>query len=292
MKRTISIIIVVLLLAAYGTALAVDTSRTGSISLLMEYSGAPLQGISVSLYRVAGVDSSGSFTLTSDFSTSGVDLNNVQYTGNNTIDANTNRTLSAVLRDFAANNNRQPITQSQSSNNNGWVEFTGLSTGMYLLVQNTTSTYGHIMDPALIPLPAYSNNAWNYDVPIHPKFDLVSQPSPPPPPPSPSPPPSAPPSPLPPLPTPPLGLPTQPPPGNTFVPDGNGYIELDPDGVPLGKWEPDDDVLIFDPFPPLANLPQTGQLRWPIPVLSCFGMLMAIAGVIVVKKHEKNENEI
>ena len=92
-----------------------------------------------------------------------------------------------------------------------------------------------------------------------------------------------------------MGLPTQPPPGNTFIPNGDGFIELDPDGVPLGQWDPKDDdpgSLIFDPFPPLANLPQTGQLRWPIPVLSCFGMLMAITGVIVVKRHEKNEEEI
>ncbi|MDR2296708.1 MAG: hypothetical protein LBD95_07920, partial [Clostridiales Family XIII bacterium] len=50
-------------------------------------------------------------------------------------------------------------------------------------------------------------------------------------------------------------------PGNNLIPDGSGYIELDENDVPLGRWEWDDDEdrWIFDEFPPLANLPQTGS---------------------------------
>jgi hypothetical protein len=50
-------------------------------------------------------------------------------------------------------------------------------------------------------------------------------------------------------------------PGNSIVPGDNGvYIEFDEDGVPLGEWRWDEptEQWIFDEYPPLANLPQTG----------------------------------
>ena len=49
-------------------------------------------------------------------------------------------------------------------------------------------------------------------------------------------------------------------PGNTLIPDGAGWIELDDAGVPLGRWEWDDPATtwIFDEDTPLAGLPVTG----------------------------------
>ena len=71
-----------------------------------------------------------------------------------------------------------------------------------------------------------------------------------------------------------------------LIPDGDGYIELDEDGIPLGRWEwsPDDEVWLFEQFPPLAELPQTGLLRWPIPVLLSAGLLMTAFGAVLVKR--------
>ncbi|MDR0469041.1 MAG: hypothetical protein LBH09_03610 [Peptococcaceae bacterium] len=50
-------------------------------------------------------------------------------------------------------------------------------------------------------------------------------------------------------------------PGHGLIPDGDGWLELDEDGVPLGRWDWDDEEeeWIFDEFPPLGRLPQTAQ---------------------------------
>ena len=50
-------------------------------------------------------------------------------------------------------------------------------------------------------------------------------------------------------------------PYHELIPDGDGFIEFDADGVPLGRWEYDGDegVWIFNEFPPLGELP-TGDL--------------------------------
>ena len=47
-------------------------------------------------------------------------------------------------------------------------------------------------------------------------------------------------------------------PGHPLIPDGDGWIELDDDGIPLGRWEwgPDGEW-IFDRFPPLGGMPKT-----------------------------------
>lgn len=80
--------------------------------------------------------------------------------------------------------------------------------------------------------------------------------------------------------------PPKPPIGHTLVPDGDGYIEIDGNGVPLGRWtyDPDQGMWIFDEFPPLANLPRTSVLRWPIPVLGSAGALLIVSGFIVRRR--------
>jgi hypothetical protein len=50
-------------------------------------------------------------------------------------------------------------------------------------------------------------------------------------------------------------------PGHNLTPAGDGvYIEIGDDGTPLGEWHWDEptEQWIFDEYPPLANLPQTG----------------------------------
>ena len=50
-------------------------------------------------------------------------------------------------------------------------------------------------------------------------------------------------------------------PGNRLTPDGDGWIELDENDVPQGRWQWDNEKLewIFDDDVPLANIPQTGD---------------------------------
>jgi hypothetical protein len=68
---------------------------------------------------------------------------------------------------------------------------------------------------------------------------------------------------------------------------------FDEDGVPLGEWRYDPELgeWVFDEFPPLADLPQTGQLRWPIPVLSLSGMILFILGWATYRKRNRAEEQ-
>ncbi|MDR2087978.1 MAG: hypothetical protein LBP73_01315, partial [Clostridiales Family XIII bacterium] len=74
-------------------------------------------------------------------------------------------------------------------------------------------------------------------------------------------------------------------PGHSLIPgEGGVYIELDENGVPLGEWRWDDptEQWIFDEYPPLENLPQTGGVvrmgfthLWMLPLLALlwFGLV-------------------
>jgi hypothetical protein len=77
-------------------------------------------------------------------------------------------------------------------------------------------------------------------------------------------------------------------PGNELVPNENGgYLEIGPDGTPLGEWrqDPETGEWIFDEFTPLATLPQTGgvlpedgpqQSGFPLSVIMA---LLALVGI-------------
>ncbi|MDR1204712.1 MAG: hypothetical protein LBL26_04410 [Peptococcaceae bacterium] len=59
-------------------------------------------------------------------------------------------------------------------------------------------------------------------------------------------------------------------------------VPLDENDMPLGvwRWDPDLEEWILDEFPPLSGLklPQTGQLRWPVPVMAGVGMILFASG--------------
>jgi hypothetical protein len=78
--------------------------------------------------------------------------------------------------------------------------------------------------------------------------------------------------------------------GGSLIPGENGnYIEIGADGTPLGEWRWDEDegVWIYDKYPPLA---QTGQLRWPVPVMGVSGALLFLVGLFLHKRRERREN--
>ena len=84
--------------------------------------------------------------------------------------------------------------------------------------------------------------------------------------------------------------PTPPPPGNV-IQDGDDWIELDEDGVPLGKWvwDPETETWVFEPFSPplsLAAFPQTGapnQHAFMLPL----GAALIWIGIMVLRLTER-----
>ena len=70
-------------------------------------------------------------------------------------------------------------------------------------------------------------------------------------------------------------------------------IEIDDPGTPLGPPPPDQDppdgpeeLELDDPDIPLGDLPQTGQLWWPVPVLAIAGMVLFLIGWAVRRRDE------
>lgn len=65
--------------------------------------------------------------------------------------------------------------------------------------------------------------------------------------------------------------------------------------MPLGNKTPrpdatprpsDDEIELDDPDVPLGDLPQTGQLWWPVPLLAILGVFMLLVGII---RHRRGE---
>lgn len=74
----------------------------------------------------------------------------------------------------------------------------------------------------------------------------------------------------------------------------NTYTEdLDDKDPPLiDKPDPDPgDVEIEDPDPPLINLPQTGLLWWPVPVLAIAGFMLLFLGIVRHRRGAYEEEE-
>jgi conserved repeat domain len=77
-------------------------------------------------------------------------------------------------------------------------------------------------------------------------------------------------------------------PTGTLIPSEDGWIELDPDGTPLGKWtwDEEEEEWIFEDIP-LGALPPTGY--YGIPSYLFFLMSIALVGIlfVVVRKSSK-----
>ena len=65
-------------------------------------------------------------------------------------------------------------------------------------------------------------------------------------------------------------------------------IDIPDDPVPSDPGDPPVDIP--EEEPPLAELPQTGLLQWPIPVMAVIGVLLMMIG-IVSEKRRKNQME-
>ena len=72
-------------------------------------------------------------------------------------------------------------------------------------------------------------------------------------------------------------------PGSTLVPtEDGGYIEMDENGIPLGEWYWDDapEMWVFDEYPPLSAMPQTGTNGEGVTLLLfLMGLSLLSAGV-------------
>ena len=82
-------------------------------------------------------------------------------------------------------------------------------------------------------------------------------------------------------------------PGNELFPDDDGWIEYDPEGVPVGRWDWDDEeeTWVFDPFPPLAELPATGLETIKSALFAALGVGLLSAGTVMRLKVKRKTEE-
>ena len=237
-------ILLTTLLALCAPALAV--APTGSLTLTASYGTTPLVGAPFKLYLVAEHDEASGFALCGEFAGSSVDLSDLSTAG---------KLAQAALdlERWAGEKEIAPLAQ-QNTDSSGSVSFTSLAQGLYLVggVTHQQGSHRYQSAPCLISLPSWdgSTGVWELNVTAFPKFERSGtsggDPTP---------------------------TPTEPDTPTPTEPD----TPTPPDPV-----EPPD----TPPTPPVGpeKLPQTGQLKWPVPVLAALGMLLLLAGSILMRR--------
>ena len=246
----------------YGST--IDSSRTGEIRVKLEYNNSPLSGIQLRMFRVADVSTAGQYTLIPPFDSANLGGRSLE----GLIDGNAsalNEELSGIFRTIALDNSSTATSITRVTASNGTAVFEDLPLGLYLLIQTGPANPTRIMTPLLLPMPlrlSPPHIGYIYLLEGEPKISTTT--------------------------TPPGGGGGgggggRPPTDNTVVPDDDGFVELDPEEVPLVVWTPDpedeDEWLVF-PLPPLdGTLPQTGLDHRTTLIFLGSGLLMASAGL-------------
>ncbi len=198
--RHIASLLAVLLLLALPRVLA--SEQLGSISVRMTYGGQVVPGGSITLYRVAALEDDWRYVPVPEFSGCGIDLNGALSPAD-----------AESLSDYAGK--YSILGQTHTLGNDGFVSFSPLEPGLYLLVQREAGS-GYL--------------------PAKPFF---------------------------------VGLPQQ----------IDGELLYHVDASPKCAPEPE------DPDPP--GIPQTGLLRWPVPVMAALGLFLLFLGLLLYRK-ERN----
>lgn len=243
-KRVLRLLALLMLLCAatvpVRAAAVLELSRTDcSISVTMRDGTTVVSGGSMTCYRVGDIHSADNgdlrFVLTGAFSGAGVSLAKPD-------DPNAAWRLAI----YAAQ--RSIAGTTKTIGNDGAVAFTGLTPGLYLLVQREAAPGYYAAAPFLVTLPMRENGGYVYAVDASPKVD-VERPG--------------------------ISLPTEPdtptPPDQPDAPDKptNPDTPSNPD-KPSNPSNPD-----------VPKLPQTGQLNWPVPVLAAVGLCLLLLGRVL-----------
>ena len=251
-KRLAAVLFCLLLLAMQLTPVLaveqIDPTQTGSLTIQCKAQEQPIAGMALSIWQAATVDHYGAYTLTAAFESSGTAVNGLET-------AQQWRQAAAALAAYASEQ-QLPALAEQTTGQDGTALFSALEPGLYLVTaaETVTDTMRYTAEPFLVSVPNREGDSdtWDYDASAAPKIQgtVIEQPSP-----SPAPSESPEPSPAP------SGSPT---PAVSPVPSAAPAVSPTPT--------------------PADSLPQTGQLRWPIPVLAILGMLLVLIGCVVRRR--------
>ena len=145
-----------------------DTNQPCSVSIEMEYRGAPINGWPITIYPVANLQASGTFDLTEGFSGLHVDFKQIASAEGNLSLAN-NLLLYTRIHQIAG--------ISEITGEDGKILFEDIIPGLYLVVPDSMLEYGYDdIAPYLIMLPEKGENGtWIYNVVARPKTEAIPE---------------------------------------------------------------------------------------------------------------------
>ena len=258
--------------AAAAEKQTVDPAKdTGSISLTLKGDAGAAKDVEITLYQVGKgtvVNNNLVFELVDGLRDAELE-NPVELNG---LTAEENIANAAALKaaiEKLQNTQTGDVvpTWSDKTNDEGVVTFTGLRVGVYLVVQTSRSSVYNSITSFLMYLPMTNEDgtAWEFAEMASPKLQRSSSGG----------------------------------DGGGKEPELPPEVLPDPE-VPLGPVEPVEPVEpeepeepeepgeeIPDPEVPLAQLPQTGMLQWPVPVLALVGILLFSTGWMMDQKGRK-----
>ena len=296
-KRIMSMMLILILLSTLslfvGAKEAIDFESSGSITVTMEYRSRPISGGTLTIYRVADLvrtDGTDSFVYTEDFAECEIPLDDIDSAD-----------LADALADIAENRNRDGI--SCKLNDNGKAVFPNLELGLYLVVQTKSSPGFYRINPFLVSVPMYENGAYVYDVDTEPKNLPTPKPD------ETEPPETDPPETEPEETRPPETEPEETKPRETepveTKPVETEPVETEPKETEPVETEPvetepverepiETEPVETEPIEPPKDeeeLPQTGLINWPIPVLAAAGMIFIVVGLCLRAAGKKSYEE-
>lgn len=169
-KKLAPTLALLLLLSCFGTTAfaygAIDTGRETSLTVYFGKDGDGFSGVEFQLYRVAEVSAGAGFTLTGDFAGYPVKVNGLDSSGW--------RALAQTLDGYAARDGLTPLRE-EPTGADGKVVFDQLDTGLYLVTGDRyrQGRYTYTPEPFLVSLPALNEetDTWIYDAEASCKYD-------------------------------------------------------------------------------------------------------------------------
>ncbi len=250
-----------------------DVNRECSVTFTMKYANSAVAGGSLTIYRVGEVkieNADAGFELTYDFAASGVSLDNFD-------DIQLARELEAFVAEHSVNE-----FSTKYIDDSGVVSFYNLPVGLYLVVQNTAASGYKAISPFLISLPYLENGVYKYDLTAEPKTQIEPENE----------------TTNPVTTTEPVNT-TNPitttEPVETTEPENvtDPVTTTNPENItePETTTEPDSkpESTTTPVSEPTSDIPKTGQLWWPVPMLVCIGLVLIIIGFGINRRKRSDE---
>ena len=146
----------------------ISTANNCSLTVSYRYDSKLFSDVPVNLYQIADVSADFQYTLTSDFASSGLDLNGIRS------QAEWNVIRDTLEAKILANNIE--ADSSAKTSENGQVHFPILNPGLYMIsaAEVVEEDFTYLFEATLISIPSLSSDgSWQYDVSAVPKPDVL-----------------------------------------------------------------------------------------------------------------------